>query len=79
MVLGGSSFGHKLPLPELPSLSSNPPLPGHPLILSLQRRFPKGLKVHVHSLDRFGCLAALARVLHQVLRQQRGSLGGQEH
>lgn len=32
----------------------------------MQRRFPKGLKVHVHSLDRFGCLAALARVLHQV-------------
>ncbi|PRW60951.1 uridylyltransferase [Chlorella sorokiniana] len=32
---------------------------------SIQRRFPKGLKVHVHSLDRFGCLAALARVLHQ--------------
>lgn len=32
---------------------------------SIQRRFPKGLKVHVHSLDRFGCLAALTRVLHQ--------------
>jgi len=30
---------------------------------SIQRRFPKGLKVHVHSVDRFGCLAALARVL----------------
>lgn len=39
----------------------------------MQRRFPKGLKVHVHSLDRFGCLAALARVLHQVRRQQRGN------
>ncbi|PSC74677.1 ACT domain-containing ACR2 [Micractinium conductrix] len=35
------------------------------LISSIQRRFPKGLKVHVHSLDRFGCLAALTRVLHQ--------------
>jgi hypothetical protein len=33
---------------------------------SIQRRFPKGLKVHVHSLDRFGCLAALTRVLQQV-------------
>lgn len=32
---------------------------------SIQRRFPKGLKVHVHSLDRFGCLAALTRVLQQ--------------
>ncbi|KAK9829031.1 hypothetical protein WJX72_003510 [[Myrmecia] bisecta] len=30
---------------------------------SIQRRFPKGLKVHVHSVDRFGCLAALTRVL----------------
>ena len=40
----------------------------------MQRRFPKGLKVHVHSLDRFGCLAALARVLHQVRRQQRDIL-----
>lgn len=32
---------------------------------SIQRRFPKGLKVHVRSLDRFGCLAALAQVLRQ--------------
>lgn len=30
---------------------------------SIQRRFPKGLKIHVHSLDRFGCLAALTKVL----------------
>lgn len=30
---------------------------------SIQRRFPKGLKVHVKSLDRFGCLAALTGVL----------------
>eukprot|EP00891_Asterochloris_glomerata_P002138 jgi/Astpho2/2138/Aster-03131 len=30
---------------------------------SIQRRFPKGLKVHVHSVDRFGCLAALTREL----------------
>ena len=30
---------------------------------SIQRRFPKGLKVHVHSVDRFGCLAALTSVL----------------
>ena len=31
---------------------------------AIQRRFPKGLKVHVHSVDRFGCLAELTRVLH---------------
>lgn len=30
---------------------------------SIQRRFPKGLKVHVHSVDRFGCLAAVTTVL----------------
>lgn len=30
---------------------------------SIQRRFPKGLKVHVHSVDRFGCLAAITREL----------------
>ena len=30
---------------------------------SIQRRFPRGLKVHVRSADRFGCLAALAGVL----------------
>eukprot|EP00887_Chlorella_sp_A99_P007539 scaffold28.g7539.t1 len=33
------------------------------LTSSITRRFPKGLKVHVHSLDRFGSLAALTRVL----------------
>ncbi len=33
------------------------------LVASVQRRHPKGLKVHVHSVDRFGCLAALTRVL----------------
>mmetsp|Transcript_16924 Transcript_16924/g.50541 ORF Transcript_16924/g.50541 Transcript_16924/m.50541 type:complete len:574 (+) Transcript_16924:156-1877(+) len=32
---------------------------------SVQRRFPKGLKVHVHSVDRFGCLAGLTKVLQQ--------------
>ena len=32
---------------------------------SIQRRFPKGLKVHVRSLDRFGCLASLAKQLYQ--------------
>lgn len=32
---------------------------------SIQRRFPRGLKVHVHSVDRFGCLAALTDVLRQ--------------
>lgn len=32
---------------------------------SIQRRFPKGMKVHVRSLDRFGCLTALASQLHQ--------------
>lgn len=32
---------------------------------SIQRRFPKGLKVHVHSVDRFGCLAAVTGVLKQ--------------
>lgn len=31
---------------------------------AIQRRFPKGLKVHVHSVDRFGCLAELTRMLH---------------
>lgn len=30
---------------------------------SIQRRLPRGLKVHVRSADRFGCLAALAGVL----------------
>ena len=30
---------------------------------SIQLRFPRGLKVHVHSVDRFGCLAQLTRVL----------------
>lgn len=33
------------------------------LVASVQRRHPKGLKVHVHSVDRYGCLAALTRVL----------------
>jgi UTP:GlnB (protein PII) uridylyltransferase len=32
---------------------------------SIERRFPKGMKVHVKSMDRFGCLAALAKQLHQ--------------
>lgn len=31
---------------------------------AIQRRFPKGLKVHVCSVDRFGCLAELTRMLH---------------
>ena len=30
---------------------------------AIQRRFPKGLKVHVRSVDRFGCLSSLTRVL----------------
>jgi glycine cleavage system regulatory protein len=30
---------------------------------SIERRFPKGIKVHVRSMDRFGCLASLARQL----------------
>jgi hypothetical protein len=30
---------------------------------SIQRRFPRGLKVHVQSVDSFGCLAALTAVL----------------
>ena len=30
---------------------------------AIQRRFPKGLKVHVRSIDRFGCLSSLTRVL----------------
>jgi glycine cleavage system regulatory protein len=33
------------------------------LVSSIQRRFPKGIKVHVRSMDRFGCLASLARQL----------------
>ncbi len=41
---------------------------------SIQRRFPKGLKVHVHSLDRFGCLAALTRVLQQVRELQQARM-----
>lgn len=48
---------------HLPLTLPWPPLPPC-LPACLQRRFPKGLKVHVHSLDRFGCLAALARVLN---------------
>ena len=42
------------------------PPAAHASSACLQRRFPKGLKVHVHSLDRFGCLAALTRVMNQV-------------
>jgi hypothetical protein len=30
---------------------------------SITRRFPKGLKVHVHSIDRFGCLASFTSML----------------
>lgn len=30
---------------------------------SITRRFPKGLKVHVHSIDRFGCLASFTAML----------------
>ena len=30
---------------------------------SIQRRFPKGLKLHVHSVDSFGSLATLTAVL----------------
>ncbi len=33
------------------------------LVSSIQRRFPKGIKVHVRSTDRFGCLSSLARQL----------------
>ena len=33
---------------------------------SIQRRFPKGLKIHIHSVDRFGCLSQLTRVLKEV-------------
>jgi hypothetical protein len=36
----------------------------HALDASIRRRFPPGVKVHVHSLDRYGCLATLAGVLH---------------
>lgn len=32
---------------------------------SIERRFPKGMKVHVRSIDRFGCMAALTRQLHE--------------
>lgn len=32
---------------------------------SIERRFPKGMKVHVRSMDRFGCMASLTRQLHQ--------------
>lgn len=31
---------------------------------SIERRFPKGMKVHVRSIDRFGCMAALTKHLH---------------
>lgn len=33
------------------------------LYSSIRRRFPRGLKLHVHSLDRYGSLAELTRVL----------------
>ncbi len=33
------------------------------LAASIQRRFPKGLKVHVQSVDRFGCLSRLTSEL----------------
>jgi len=36
---------------------------GAMLEASIQRRFPRGLKVHVQSVDSFGCLAALTAVL----------------
>lgn len=45
---------------------------------AIQRRFPKGLKVHVQSVDRFGCLAALTGVLRDagltITRAKVGSL-----
>lgn len=31
---------------------------------AIQRRFPAGVKVHVQSSDRFGCLAELTHTLH---------------
>ena len=31
---------------------------------AIQRRFPAGVKLHVHSSDRFGCLAELTQTLH---------------
>ena len=56
MRVGGQAVGRGAawpwPLPGLPS----PPLPDMPF-----RRCPP--QVHVHSLDRFGSLAALTRVL----------------
>lgn len=33
---------------------------------SVQRRFPNGVKLRVHSLDRYGCLSGLAGVLKKV-------------
>lgn len=32
---------------------------------SVQRRFPKGLKIHVHSVDKYGCLVNLTRLLKE--------------
>lgn len=44
---------------------------------AIQRRFPKGLKVHVQSVDRFGCLAALTGVLRDAgLTITRAKVGG---
>ena len=44
---------------------------------SIQRRFPRGLKVHVHSVDRFGCLAQLTRTLKDAgLSITRAKVGG---
>jgi hypothetical protein len=56
--------------------------PGAALLLkamlssSIQRRFPKGLKVHVHSLDRFGCLSALASAFQEVCGGVGWGVGG---
>mmetsp|Transcript_9155 Transcript_9155/g.22068 ORF Transcript_9155/g.22068 Transcript_9155/m.22068 type:complete len:496 (-) Transcript_9155:335-1822(-) len=35
------------------------------LELAVQRRFPQGLKLHIHSVDKFGLLASLSRVLFE--------------
>lgn len=35
------------------------------LEVAVERRFPQGLKVHVHSVNRFGLLASLSRVLFE--------------
>eukprot|EP01024_Parvocaulis_polyphysoides_P052687 TRINITY_DN5214_c4_g1_i1.p1 TRINITY_DN5214_c4_g1~~TRINITY_DN5214_c4_g1_i1.p1 ORF type:complete len:335 (-),score=60.07 TRINITY_DN5214_c4_g1_i1:146-1057(-) len=50
------------------------------LQMSIMRRHPKGMKIHVHSTERFGCLADLTKVLADsnlcITRAKAKSLSG---